>query len=177
VFHGLARGAIPGIFRRKIVGLESLSKMSDEEYKRLSPQDLMAYNRQMPETDYSKPYLHKAYPKAKYQLRELPGGVRRLVSVEVASAEAEAKLVGDWRDNPTAWGIVTHPESDPVARETGYSFDVNDPIAPQVAHTPQPDGVPPGEPVPQDDPDNAPVREPGDDDEGSGATARPARRR
>jgi hypothetical protein len=56
---------------------------------------------------------------------------------------------------------------------------VNDPIAPQVAHTPQPDGVPPGtgEPAPNDDPDNAPVREPGDDDEGSGATARPARRR
>lgn len=155
------------------MGLESLSKMSDDEYKRLTPHDLLAYNRQMPETDYSKPYSHKPYPKAKYQLRELPGGGRRLVSVEVQNAEAEAKLVGDWRDNPSAWGIITHPEADPVTRETGFMFDVPDPIAPTVAHTPQE----PGQSEPE--PDSEPVQEPGDDDDdkGSGASARPARRR
>jgi hypothetical protein len=147
--------------------------MSDEDYKRLTPQDLLMYNRELPEMDYSRQYAHIPYPKAKYQLRDMPGGGQRLVSIEVASAEIEAKLVGDWRDSPSAWGVVTHPEADPVSLESGFSFDVPQPIEPQVAHTPQPGDA---EPEPEPD-DKAPMREPGNDDEGSGATARPARRR
>lgn len=160
------------------MGLEKLSKITDAEYKLLSPQELMAYNREMPEQDYSKQYSHIAYPKAKYQLRDLPGGGQRLVSVEVANREAEAKLVGDWRDNPMAWGVITHPETDPIAVDTGFSFDVPQAIAPQVAVTSgprDPDETDPGSSEPE--PGNAPVGEPPGGDEGSGASARPTRRR
>jgi hypothetical protein len=145
------------------MGLPELNKLSDAEYKQLTPEQLMMYNKEMPKMDYDNQYSHKSYPTAQYQLQNNPDGSKRLVSVVVASPEAKAKLIGDWRDTPKDWGVITHPGVDPEIMDAGYAFnvplpsieaEVSEPIGQAAIEVPAPEvqepaAEPAAEPAPE----------------------------
>ena len=92
------------------MALPDLGKMKDEDYKRLSPEELMAYNKSMPTFDYANPYQHQAFPKAMYTYVEKEGGGGTLTCVKVKDEKELAKLQkkgGDWRESPADFGIET----------------------------------------------------------------------
>jgi len=83
---------------------KDLSKMTDVEYKALSPQDLMLYNKSLPETDYENPYLHQAFPCWMYRKN---GGV-----LDTALVKDEKELIAlgkGWEKSPQAFGVQTAP--------------------------------------------------------------------
>jgi hypothetical protein len=90
-----------------------LSRMKDEEYKLLTPEQLMSYNKVLPTIDYANPYLHQEFPKAMYAFtpREGGGGGGTLKVVKVNDERELAKLTkkGDWRASPADFGLQTAP--------------------------------------------------------------------
>ncbi len=104
--------------------LPDLSKLPDDEYKKLSPEMLMRYNKSMPETDYENPYspADHPYPKMKYGRVEERGRVV-LKSVVVNDAREEDKLGKGWKDSPAAHGIETCPGA-PAIQDGGYELAI-----------------------------------------------------
>jgi hypothetical protein len=106
-----------------------LSKLSDAEYKALSPEELMKYNKTMPEIDYENPYTHREFPKVMYSLvRDEAAGVARLRHTVVANPKAQAELGSDWQDSPAKFGIETAPAA--PDRQIDDSYEVPLELAP-----------------------------------------------
>ena len=109
---------------------EVLQAMSDEDYKKLRPEELALVNNTLPTTDYQNPYnpSDHPYPKVLYTLIDTPGGGKRLKSARVNDARAEeelrnANLEEQWKPSIAAWGIETHPGApDVVIEEYAIEF-------------------------------------------------------
>jgi hypothetical protein len=103
-----------------------LSKMKDEDYKLLTPRQLMEYNMQFPETDYQNPYnpAEHPYPKAKYRIVSKDDGSRTLQSTTVQNAKQEAKLSDEWKDSPADFGIETAPAAPEIAVTGEFTLDL-----------------------------------------------------
>jgi hypothetical protein len=92
------------------MALPDLSKMKDEEYKLLTPEQLMQYNKSMPSIDYANPYQHQPFPKAMYAFAPREGGGGTLRAVLVKDERELARLVkkgGEWKESPADFGIET----------------------------------------------------------------------
>jgi hypothetical protein len=104
--------------------LGDLSTMKDEEYKLLTPKQLMEYNKSLPKIDYDDPYIHKPYPKMLFRLVENADGTGSIQTTIVEDAAAHAKLpVGEWKNSPSDFGIETAPGAAVQPVET-YSIPV-----------------------------------------------------
>jgi len=105
--------------------LQNLSQMKDEDYKKLTPEELMKYNRPMPELNYDKPYSHIEYPSMMYRPR--PDGARRLQSIVCQDEKARAKLLKEgWKNTPGEWGIVTAPAAKPHLIDTDIEIPMEE---------------------------------------------------
>jgi hypothetical protein len=105
------------------MALPKLEKLTDEEYKLLTPDRLALYNKDLPQQDYTNPYEHKDYPRMKYRLQKNADGSARLVSATVQDADEEKKLGTEWRRSPSDWKVVTAPAA-PEFKVDEFSFDV-----------------------------------------------------
>jgi hypothetical protein len=107
---------------------EQLQAMSDEDYKKLTPEQLATVNNVMPTQDYTNPYSPSdhPYPRMLYSLIETPNGGKKLKSARVndARSEEELRLQGEeWKTSIAAWGIETHPAApDVVVEEYAIEF-------------------------------------------------------
>lgn len=81
-----------------------LSTMKDEDYKKLSPVDLMKYNKSLPETDYENPYKYQPYPRMKFKKEG-----NEIVQAVCATAEIEKQMGPEWKDSPSEFGVETAP--------------------------------------------------------------------
>lgn len=116
------------------MGLPALGKMKDEDYKLLSPEQLMMYNKDLPVLDYSNPYMHKEFPRAMFHFEAREDGSGTLSVVKVDDEKALSKLLksgGDWRRSPGDWGIET-AKGAPEFAISNASIDIPAP-APHVA--------------------------------------------
>lgn len=87
-----------------------LSTMKDEEYKLLTPQELMQYNQTLPQIDYDDPYIYKPYPKMKFRLVEdAASGTASIQTTIVASEKEDLKLGDKWKNSPLEFGVETAP--------------------------------------------------------------------
>jgi hypothetical protein len=92
--------------------------MSDEEYKKLTPLELQAYNNEMPEMDYANPYSHKQFPQMLYRVED------GMVQSATVKNEKERKLLGDgWKETLLELGVETAPGA-PAIAITNFSFPV-----------------------------------------------------
>src|SRR5215831_7401806 len=91
-----------------------LSRMPDAEYKRLTPEMLMMYNKEFPTIDYENPYSHQEYPRAMYRLIRLENGQGRLQVAKVNNALEQASLGPGWAKTPKELGIETAPAAPPI---------------------------------------------------------------
>jgi hypothetical protein len=106
---------------------EMLANMSDDDYKKLSPEDLARVNQTLPKQDYEKPYRAEEhpFPRVLYSLVDMPGGGQKLRSATVPDARREKELCseGDWRRKISDWNIETHPGApDVVIEEYAVEF-------------------------------------------------------
>ena len=102
---------------------EVLQQMSDEDYKKLTPEELALVNNTLPTTN---PADHP-YPKVLYTLIDTPNGGRRLKSARVNDARAEEELRNtnldeQWKPSISAWGVETHPGAPDIVVEE-YAID------------------------------------------------------
>ena len=102
------------------MALPKLGAMSDADYKLLSPEQLMLYNKDLPQFDYDKPYSHQAFPKMVYRPRT--DGSRRLQSQVCDDDKKFAKLTKDgWKESPADFGVITAPAA-PQVSETSLEI-------------------------------------------------------
>lgn len=107
--------------------LQNLSQMKDEDYKKLSPEELMKYNRPMPEFNYDKPYSHQEHPRMMFRPRT--DGTKRLQSMIAEDAKQQAALEKEgWKKSPADFGVITAP---PAKKELDTSSDI--PMEPDAA--------------------------------------------
>ena len=110
---------------------KELAKMTDIEYKSLSAQDLMLYNKSLPEVDYENPYEHQEYPRWMFRKN---GAV--LDTALINSAEDLAKLGKGWEKSPSAFGVQTAPGK-PTIEVVPYTIPIinkdNDATTPDKA--------------------------------------------
>jgi hypothetical protein len=107
-----------------------LSKLTDAQYKALTPEQLLDYNKQLPEVDYSNPYQpsEHPYPSMRFALVDTPSG-KRLRTARVNN-EAEDKALGEgWEKSLLALGIETAPAAAAVQTE---EFEIN--LPPESEH-------------------------------------------
>jgi hypothetical protein len=96
----------------------TLAKMSDEEYKKLTPLELQAYNNELPETDYANPYSHQPYPKMVYRLNN------GMVESATVRNEKEHKRLGEeWTESLLSLGVETAPGAPEIA-VTGFTIPI-----------------------------------------------------
>lgn len=105
------------------MALPDLSKMKDEDYKLLTPEQLARYNMTMPVIDYENQYSHQDYPRAKYRIVTVDGK-RRMQSTVVRDLEAERQLGPEWVESPTALGVETHPGAPEIAVSSDFEIDL-----------------------------------------------------
>jgi len=108
---------------------EALQGMTDEDYKKLSPDDLARVNNTMPLIDYEHPYTPQdhPYPKTLYSMTPTAEGGKKLRSARVNDARSEKELRessdAEWKNSVAAWGIETHPGApDTVVEEYAIEF-------------------------------------------------------
>lgn len=102
---------------------KELGRMSDEEYKALSPEQLMQYNKILPEIDYEHPYQHQEYPRVMYQLVIEPDSGAKRMRTALVKNERELNALGDgWKKSTKEWGVETSPSAPAI--QIDDSFDV-----------------------------------------------------
>src|SRR5262252_8332488 len=97
-------------------GLPDLSRMKDEDYKKLTGRELALYNTELPVMSYDKPYSHQPYPAVRYRVI-VENGEKMLEDIECPDAKTDAALKKEgWKESPTACGVETHPSAPALAR-------------------------------------------------------------
>jgi hypothetical protein len=91
--------------------LPDLSKMSDDEYKRLSPEQLAQYNKQLPEHDYEHPYnpSEHPFPRHVFAIVEANGAKRMRSATVNDDKDYQRMKKAGWKDNPIDLGVETCP--------------------------------------------------------------------
>jgi hypothetical protein len=126
------------------MALPDLSKMKDEDYKRLTSRDLLKHNLQMPEMDYENPYLHQEFPRVCYRVVLNDAGDRELESVDVPDKATYDEIMANpedgWRNSVMDCGVVLHTEAPKL--QTGRHTIPLPPVPTEVVAEPR-------KPVPQ----------------------------
>jgi hypothetical protein len=92
------------------MALPDLGKMSDADYKALSPRDLARYNVDLPKLDYENQYTHQSFPMMLYKVITEENGDRALDSVTITEQKEFDRLAKDgWKRSPRDFGIETAP--------------------------------------------------------------------
>ena len=98
------------------MALPDLSKMSDAEYKQLSPRDLARYNVELPKQDYENQYAHQSFPMMLYKVIIEDNGDRMLDTVTITEQKEFDRLAKDgWKRSPKDFGIETAPAAPKLA--------------------------------------------------------------
>lgn len=90
-----------------------LSTMTDEQYKKLTPVELMKYNKSMPEVDYENPYQHQPYPRMKFKREG-----EEIIQARCENADVEKQMGPEWKNSPLEFGVETHPAAAAIPVET-----------------------------------------------------------
>lgn len=102
--------------------LPQLSKMSDGDYKKMSPEELMMYNKDLPTQNYETPYCPEEHPFPKHLYKpQLIAGVNQLTSALCENAEDFAGMLKDgWKESPADFNVETAPQA-PRIKAAGFS--------------------------------------------------------
>jgi hypothetical protein len=111
---------------------KELAQMTQAEVQKLSQAQLNRFNNPLPEHDYENPYDPAANPYPKWLYGPNEEGTD-LISIKVDSKEEEVELVGDWRDTPSDWGIVTHPAAPRYERGSEFKVALPADVVQQLA--------------------------------------------
>jgi len=111
---------------------KDLSTMTDAEYKLLTPQELMAYNKSLPVIDYETPYVYKPFPKMKFKLETRADGSGTIVTAIATTAKENERFGKEWKDSPLEFGVETAPGAPEIPVQS-FSIPVPAPEATGVA--------------------------------------------